>query len=262
MSLITIDPDKCNHDGLCIQACPANLIEGTKGEIPMAVARAEDSCIRCGHCVAMCPTGALTNELLPMEAFLPMPSERPDAEAMEGLLISRRSVRAFRKEPVPREQSERLVEVARRAPTASNSQNVSWVMIEDPQRLDRIRELTLEWMATIPGRSRYLESAAKGRDVVLRGSPVLAVAHGPQTYDWTDVDCAIALTYMELQAAAMGLGTCWAGLVTMASRNTPDLHQVLGLPEGNQMGGALMLGKPRLKYYLVPSRNPARVTWL
>ncbi|WP_461209547.1 nitroreductase family protein [Desulfocurvus sp. DL9XJH121] len=263
MNLITIDTDTCNRDGLCVRACPVGLIEmEAGGAVPAAIAGAAKACIRCGHCVAVCPTSALTNNLMPLEEFHPVPANRPGPDEVEALLLGRRSVREFRKAPVSREQLERLLEVTRRAPTASNSQNVSWIMIQDCARLEEIRELTVQWMGRDPRRARHVQLAERGRDVVLRGGTVLAVAHAPEKYVWNDVDCAIALTYMELHAASLGLGVCWGGLVTAASWAEPALARVLGLPEGQRAGGALMLGLPRQKHYLVPPRNAARVTWL
>ncbi|OIQ49761.1 FMN reductase [NAD(P)H] [Pseudodesulfovibrio hydrargyri] len=260
--MITIDAQKCVRDGFCVQACPANLIRMDGGSVPEEIDGAADRCIRCGHCVAVCPTNALDNALTPAGDYFPTPEKRPDAEAMENLLVSRRSARSFRKKPVSREQLERLLETARRSPTASNSQKLSWTMIQDAQRLDRVRELSLEWMGGDPARSHYVESARQGRDVILRNATALAVVHGPADYAWTAIDGTIALTYMELLAATMGLGTCWAGLVTAASKAVPDLLPVLGVPEGSQVGGAIMLGHPRLKHLLIPPRNAARVTWL
>lgn len=260
--MITIDAQKCVRDGLCVRACPVNLIRMDGGSVPEEVDGAADRCIRCGHCVSVCPEGALGNTLTPAGDYFPVPDKQPDAEAMENLLVSRRSARSFRKKPVAREQLERLLETARRAPTASNAQKLSWTMIQDPQRLDRVRELSLEWMGTDPSRSRYMEAARQGRDVILRNATALAVVHGPADYFWTAIDGTLALTYMELQAATMGLGTCWAGLVTFASTAVPELLPVLGVPEGSKVGGAIMLGHPRLKHYLVPPRNAARVTWL
>ncbi|WP_419786143.1 nitroreductase family protein [Pseudodesulfovibrio sp.] len=262
MSLITVDPNLCNRDGLCIQACPANVLQSGVEHLPEVVVGAADRCIRCGHCVAVCHEGALTHAQLPAESFMLVPSRQPDAEEVENLLLSRRSVRGFKRQPVPREQLERLVETARRAPTASNTQNVSWVMILDPARLDRIRELTLEWLAGNAKGAHHVEAAKAGRDVVLRGGTVLAVAYGPTKYGWTDVDSAIALTYMEILASSMGLGACWGGLVTMAARSVAELSEVLGVPEGNRMAGALMLGQPRQHHFLIPPRNPAQVEWL
>ena len=260
--MITIDAGKCNRDGLCVQACPVNLIRMDGGAVPEEIDGAADRCIRCGHCVAVCPEGALDNLLTPAADFLPVPEKRPDDEAMENLLVSRRSARSYRKKPIEREQLERLLEMARRSPTASNSQKLSWTMIQDPQRLDRVRELSLEWMGTDPSRAHYMEAARQGRDVILRNATALAVVHGPRDYAWTAIDGTIALTYMELLAATMGLGTCWAGLVTFASTAVPELLPVLGVPEGNTVGGAIMLGHPRLKHRLIPPRDAARVTWL
>lgn len=262
MALITIDPTKCNHDGLCVQACPAFIITMEKGGLPETVAGTESRCIGCGHCVAVCPTGALDNALTPRKDFLPVPGDRPGADQVEGLLLARRSVRGFKKEPVPREQLERLLEVARRAPTASNSQQVSWTMVQAPQTLVRIRKLTEGWMATIPRLEHYAEAERNGVDAVLRGAPALAVAHSPKEYLWADTDSAIALTYMELLAASMGLGACWGGLATSAANNVPELAELLHIPEGHKVCGALMLGVPRQKHLLVPPRNPAKAAWL
>jgi len=135
-------------------------------------------------------------------------------------------------------------------------------MIQDPARLDRIRELSLEWLATDPTRRHLIEAAEQGKDIILRSGTALAVVHGPKEYLWTCVDSAIALTYLELQAATMGLGSCWAGLITIASEHIPKLREVLAIPEAHRMGGGVMLGIPRQKHYLVPPRNPARVVWL
>jgi nitroreductase/NAD-dependent dihydropyrimidine dehydrogenase PreA subunit len=262
MSLITIDATKCNHDGLCVQACPTFLITMEKGALPQAVTDAETRCNRCGHCVAVCPTQALENALVAHKDFLPLPAERPGPDEVEALLLSRRSIRWFKNAPVPREQLERLLDVARHAPTASNSQQLSWVMIRDAERLARVKELTEEWMATIPRMKVYAEGMKQGRDMVLRGAPVLAVAHTPSDYSWCNTDCAIALTYMELMAASMGMGACWGGLVTAASWQNPELAEIMGVPEGWKVGGALMLGLPRQKHLLVPPRNPVQADWL
>ena len=262
MALITIDPAKCNHDGLCVQACPAFIITMEKGGLPETVAGTESRCIGCGHCVAVCPTEALDNSLAPRKDFLPVPADRPGADEVEGLLLARRSVRGFRKEPVDRKQLERLLEAARRAPTASNSQQVSWTMVRDPEMLVRIRKLTEGWMATIPRLEHYAEAERNGKDSVLRGAPVLAVAHSPKGYLWADTDCAIALTYMELLAASMGLGACWGGLATSAANLVPELAELLEIPEDHKVCGTLMLGLPRQKHLSIPPRNPAKVTWL
>jgi hypothetical protein len=60
----------------------------------------------------------------------------------------------------------------------------------------------------------------------------------------------------------MNLGACWAGLVTIAAQNTPELSRVLSVPEDRITAGTLILGRPRQKHFLVPPRNNAAVKWL
>ena len=61
MNLITIDREKCNQDGVCISECPARILQMEKNEgFPVPSPEFEEYCIRCGHCVAVCPVGALS----------------------------------------------------------------------------------------------------------------------------------------------------------------------------------------------------------
>ena len=58
MSLFTINSRLCKRDGICVQECPLGIIEiRKKGDFPSPVEKAEEICIRCGHCVAVCPAG-------------------------------------------------------------------------------------------------------------------------------------------------------------------------------------------------------------
>ena len=58
--LFYIDAEKCNRDGICVEACGRRLIEmGEADSVPTQIADAKELCINCGHCVAVCPSGAL-----------------------------------------------------------------------------------------------------------------------------------------------------------------------------------------------------------
>jgi len=114
---------------ICVAVCPARSLvlngDGFPEEIP------ESRCILCGHCVAVCPCGALTHAGLPQEEFLPAARKLPAPEEIDSFLMSRRSVREFKDRPVARKTLETLLDVARRAPTASNSQKLHWIVVED-----------------------------------------------------------------------------------------------------------------------------------
>ena len=63
-----------------------------------------------------------------------------------------------------------------------------------------------------------IAKAKEGDDRLLRGAPHVAIAVTPAEYGWPE-DGAIALTYLELAAHAMGIGCCWGGYLTTAIRS-------------------------------------------
>jgi nitroreductase len=109
---------------------------------------------------------------------------------------------------------------------------------------------------------RYAKLAQEGNDFIMRGAPHLVVALADADIEWGLTDAAITLSYLELAAAAHGLGVCWAGIVQRALANNPEIAASIGVPTGRTVCGALMLGVPKHKYTLVPPRNAAKVNWL
>ncbi len=104
-------------------------------------------CIFCGHCVAVCSNDALAHAELPKDPSLLVAKELPAPALIDGLLMSRRSVREFNDQPVGRQVLEDLLNVARRAPSAVNSQMVHWIVVEGKEQ---IYELSRETMNGMP----------------------------------------------------------------------------------------------------------------
>ena len=100
-----------------------------------------------------------------------------------------------------------------------------------------------------------------GYDVVLRDAPALIVASAPKQDANGMVDVTLALSYLELAATAMGLGTCWAGLVQGAVLSSPQLKKELGIPENHPHHYPMMLGYPKPKYFRLPERRGPKITW-
>jgi nitroreductase len=203
----------------------------------------------------------LTHTGLPKEAFLPVSKELPTPAMMDGLLMSRRSVRAFKDRPVARERLEALLDVARRAPTASNSQKLHWIVVEGRAKLHALSEETINWMRASEIDAAKLQQWENGYDFILRGAPTVIVACTPADYAWGKQDCAIALTFLELAAEARGLGVCWAGYLTRVAAVHPPLREALSVPEGYVVHGGLMLGERKHSYSRIPPRKPLSVQW-
>lgn len=273
MPFFEVDAQKCKRDKICIDECPIRILIADK-ETGVAKMRlgAEDACIRCGHCVAVCPSGAVRLEGMPFEEFVPLRSELTVAgEAAEQFLRGRRSIRTFRNQPVARELLVRVMDTVRWAPTASHRQPVRWVLVEDPARTRELAAMTIEWMTGLresePELARRYNVAGliagwrKGVDMVLRGAPHLAVACCNAADSWPAEDSAIALSYLELAAHAHGVGACWGGYFTRAANAHPPVRDLLGLHGDERVHGAQMLGYAKYRYRRIPQRKPLAITW-
>lgn len=264
MSQISVDPSICKKDGACIAVCPARILAFDERGFPQETA--DGTCILCGHCVSVCPSLALTHAGLPGEALLPAAKRLPAPALMDGFLMSRRSVRNFRPRPVARETLEAVLDVARRAPTASNSQNLHWIVVNDAAKVRALSEETMHWLQSSGANQALLERWEKhrkaGYDFILRGAPTLVMACAPSSYEWGRQDGAIALTFLELAAEARGLGACWAGYVTRVAGAHAPLRRALSVPEGYTVCGGLMLGERKFIYRRIPPRKPLSVQWI
>jgi len=274
MSLLIIDQEKCKKDEFCIRECPAVIIRFSAVDgYPELVEGGDLACIRCGHCVAACPHGALSHTDVPVEASPEIrdPLNIDEAQA-EQFLRSRRSVRVFKDKPVEKEKIQRLIEVARYAPTGGNSQAVEWLAVTDKARLKKIAGLTVDWVRQLAKDPKVVAAAPylpmivaawdAGYDSVLRNAPAIIVASAPVEIMSGQVDVTIAMTYLDLMAPALGLGACWAGLLQGALTASPSLKSEVGMPADHPHHYPVMLGYNDIKYFRLPERKPPKIVYL
>jgi nitroreductase/NAD-dependent dihydropyrimidine dehydrogenase PreA subunit len=272
MGLIEIDESKCTKEGACVRDCSPAIIRLSEATgFPEIAPDDENACIMCGHCVTVCPHGALRHRNIPFELTTPLDKKLVIDEAQAVQFIrSRRSVRLFKDKPVEKEMVMRLIEVARCAPTAGNSQTVEWLVHTDRATMREIAARVVEWVrelvasdpsigAARPYLPRIVTAWDSGRDSVLRDAPVLLVAYAPKEAAFGLVDLTIALSHLDLLAPAMGLGTCWAGLLEGALLSSPPLREMVGIPNGYPFHYPMMLGYPAMKHHRLPARKPPKI---
>ena len=273
MSLLRIDRERCHRDGFCADVCPARIItlENDHG-YPELVSGGTASCIRCGHCVAVCPHGALSHEAMAAADCPVIDRKRlPDADQVKQFLRARRSIRRYKPEPLERETLANLVDAARYAPSGHNLQPVRWLVVQDPQDVQRLAGQVADWMRHLMDEQSPMVAAMhldlvveawdQGHDRICRSAPHLVVAHAAKANPTAPAAATIALTYLELTAAAMGLGACWAGYFNAAANLWPPLKAALSLPEGHAPFGAMMVGRPLYRYQRLPLRNAPEIIW-
>lgn len=271
MPHITIAPDKCTGDGLCVLACPRGLFELRDGKA-VVLPEAVEICIGCGHCVAVCPAAAVSlRDMNPDDCEYIEPGMRLFPDTVEQFLMTRRSCRAFKDDPVAKETLEEIMDLTRWAPSAVNRQPVEWIFFQKREDVRKVAEAVVEWardaaanLAPGPNRDRLVKLVhgwQLGKDHVCRGAPHLVLAHAPAGVPLMAQDVTCAVMYLELGVHAHRLGACWAGFVMLAAKQSSALQDLLNLPDGHELYGGLMLGHPRYRFRRIPLRFEAQVEW-
>jgi nitroreductase len=143
------------------------------------------------------------------------------------LIKTRKSVRKYRVDPVEPDKLRRLLEGARLAPSASNSQEWRFVVVRDPK--------TRRSLAEAASRQAFVAEAP----VVLACCAVTdghIMRCGLPRYP---IDVAISVDHLTLAAASEGLGTCWIGAFDQDA-----VKSILGIPKEVHVVALLTLGYP------------------
>ncbi len=260
MSLITVSKEKCIKCGMCVVECPTGVLkleaDGPKEVNPNA-------CIECGHCVAVCPKEAIDNKKSP----LAMQSEvgeikKLNPEEAKNFIRSRRSIRSYKNIPVEREKLLELVEVAHLAPTASNSQGISYLIVDDKKTIQLAVEECINWFENNETLSKVLAGMISGYkntkvDTILRDAPSIIITLADEDFRNGRENSVLSLSYLELYAPSLGLGSCWAGVFEICARsdNSP-MYKIFNIPEKKKITGVVMVGYPKYSFKRFTERQP------
>lgn len=274
MLYFTVDKELCVSCGACAEDCLPQAIQ-MEGEYPSIPN--EEHCMRCLHCLAVCPTGAISilghdpAESEPLKGRLPAP------EQVATLMKGRRSVRRYKQENVDPALLRRVLDVAAHAPTGVNARQLWVTVIDDTASMDafrkevyqRLEDLVRENRMPENPRRQFFSSAPelwrKGLDPIFRHAPHCVLVSNAKDAPCREQDSLIYLSYFELMAQSGGLGTVWCGLLYWCLRLVlPELIPRLGIPETHELGYAMLFGSPAVQYQRTAERGPAdvhRVIW-
>lgn len=254
-----IDSDKCTQCGICSKECPTLIINGKNG-IPEIKEGKEKNCIKCQHCLAVCPTGALSIFGKNPDDSTPTSAPTPNAEELSNLIKTRRSIRKFKKEELSQAIREQLLETAAYAPTGHNKNNVLLTVTETKSDLEKVRSIIYDAIKKAQGEGLLTGPLAmygsflkvweeKGIDILFRDAPHLIIASAPSDDSNGIPNSVISLSYFELAANSMGIGTLWDGLLKIVFDNiAPELKSKLSIPENHTIGYMMVYGLPATKY--------------
>lgn len=153
------------------------------------------------------------------------------------LVQKRESTRSYSSKPVPRDQIDLCLEAARLAPSACNSQPWSFIVVDDEAKKNEIVDETMSKLYLM---NKFVKTAPVLIVVITKPSVYYARMGGAyRNVKYNLIDIGIACDHLTLQAAELGLGTCWLGWF-----NEKEMKKRLGLPKSTKIDVVLSLGYP------------------
>ncbi|MFP4621184.1 MAG: nitroreductase family protein [Bacteroidales bacterium] len=137
------------------------------------------------------------------------------------------SCRNYQDKKVEEDKIAQILEAARIAPSAKNLQPWHFVVVQDPENLEKVKSCyARDWISS---------------------APMIVIACGDHKGAWyradgknhADIDVAIATDHLTLTAADLGLGTCW-----VCKFDVQKCAHILQLPEGIEPIAMIPIGYP------------------
>jgi NAD-dependent dihydropyrimidine dehydrogenase PreA subunit/nitroreductase len=287
---ISIDKNLCKRCKVCIEICP-NGIFRTDSNVTSVKPERIDLCFMCGQCMAACSEKAIQVSGLDYNKdFFDLPEK---IDSFNALIHSRRSVRAFKDIPVPKEIIEQIVDVISFAPPSFTPLKTEIIVVQDKQLIRKslpyminmydylmkglnkpivkhiIRrkigheKLQLIQNHIVPMFNIKLPFMKNGtEDAITRNAQAMILFHANIKSENSKTDIIIALTYALLKAHSLGIGATAIDLIPPAIEKTPFLKQIFKIPEENEVIASMILGYPKYKYRRAIQRQLKSVTWI
>lgn len=272
---ITIN-DTCTKCGLCTEVCAEYLQrEGDNIKIN------EDSifgCFQCGHCMLVCPNNAIKvkGEGISAEDVFLLNKKQADYDSLYSLLSSRRSTRKFKKQEVPQELIDKILQAASTGPISIPPSEVKVLVIngfdkvqtfadEIVNELMKMRKImntfSLKLFKFFMGKYSYkifkefvlplikliIENRKKGKDFLFYNAPAVILFYTTPLAEKEDavINATLAMTAAE----SLGLGSCVIGSVPyVLDNNSAKLKAKYGIAREEKSAMALILGYPEKKF--------------
>lgn len=260
--MFILEKELCIQCGTCAAECPNDCLKVEEDGVKHDPTR----CMWCGHCLAVCPRDAIMIDgegynVEEVEEFQFFKKSTPDMVRRD--IMMRRSVRRFNNTPVTDDEINRIIEAAKYAPTAKNCQHNALMVINDPEKIDKLVADLMEQLGEI-GKGlmrekpevaafflkKFSEYNEDEKDGLFYNAPLVI-----GVFSDTDIDGAICATYMGQVIESLGLGFCFVRLAA-DPMNVPSVREKYQIPEDRHCVIFLAIGNYDAEYFCsVPRKD-------
>ena len=163
-------------------------------------------------------------------------------------IFSRKSVRSFKDEPVPKEKIEMLVRAGMAAPTAVDKRPWEFIVVTDRTILKKLAD-------ALP----YAKMTAQAAAAIIVGGDITKQWGGTDAEYWK-MDCSVASENILLAAESLGLGAVWTAVYPEKTR-IENVRKILGLPDAVIPLNLIPIGVPKGDEKPKDKYNPKQIHW-
>ncbi len=285
---VGVDSKKCRRCGSCEEACPSGVFSWIDDKI---VTLHPGWCIKCGHCVASCPEGVFEHSGMPLKKFTSLPDEELiDQKAAQRFFMQRRSCRRFEDKPLSHDEIDALIDAARYAPTATNAQNIRFIILNDRGSILKLIEKTTDYYLKLerqlknplrrliismtvgsrianayrfhmPAIASRFRKTQEGEDRLFYGAQTVIVICASGVLHLASAGCNLAAMEILLAAEAMGLGACYNGYALTAIIRDKSVRKLIDISNDYHPAAVIAVGRRSGKFFLIPPRRKPRKIW-
>jgi nitroreductase len=278
---------------LCVSVCKDFSLE-IKNKKVVISDTSVFGCIGCGHCMAICPEGAITisGRELSADSLFELPAKESVAnyDQLHNLYKIRRSLREFKNKPIEKELIDKILDAAKTAPMGLPPTDVHVVVLDS---YDKVRAFSfdfcrylegMQWfvskwflalMRPFWGKSNdemfkgfirplfkvYIENMKQQKNLVMYDAPLAMYFYGSPYTD--PADPIVAATYAMLAGESLGLGNCMLGGIHPLIQNgkkARKFREKYGIKYPSREGLFVIFGFPAVKYKKGIERTFANIT--
>jgi nitroreductase len=177
-------------------------------------------------------------------------------EAVTEVIMTRRSIRDYKEEPVCREQMAKILEAGIYAPSAMNMQTWAVRVVDNKEFIDGVTAIAVAQNPMMAEQSGFRN--------IFRNAPTVAFVACPEESYSGEYDCGLLSQNMMLEAWSMGIGSCCLGSVVpvMNSEEAKPYLERLQLPEGYKLLVGIAFGYPAQEIPTAPERDASKAFYV
>ena len=244
---LMIDTKECIGCGQCKSVCIRDNIE-----IDDVAYETGSNCFECDHCMAICPTKAVTLKIFKGREDKIVdynPKDLPVSYSdMLQFLKQRRSIRWFKNKKIDKDTFNKLLQGAYYSPSAQNEQDVEFVVLDNRlndfmKHVYNIIKVEEEEFFRIKQFGEYIRDNS-----IKEYHPLLWSGHQLiLTFSTDKTSAVIANTRLELLAYSLGLGGFYSLFILKADEIDHDklMEFFPGIDKNKHMYSAFIIGYPK-----------------